>query len=386
MNNSENIETELIRDCNLVFGTTNLYTILDITEEQKRNLTEDGIKRAYRKLSLIFHPDKNVNKTDDEKETAALKFNCINEARKILLDATKADLYDLDGFLIDEETPEEDNSGDDDDNETAPMDSYQSQDINDEEMDYSSNESDVDSDDYKAFSPDYEIRQLIYGKTKLITFYLNDRSKCYHYYLSKDKRYYCSKRQKENHSCSAILLKRSNGEQYIQMKNDHACEPVDYYDDEIVTITNFEIYQKQIGKELFIFADEDRSHFYQYYYVKQKKCYVCAQCRKNGKDTKAIINPKTRELEAEAFHQCEPQSYIPKIDASKYLLDKSIKGKPLLVVFADRLKKTCFKFHWHKNKSFYICNEKTCSISAKILKSSNGEKFVQMYKEHKCHV
>uniref|UniRef100_A0A914QTL2 J domain-containing protein n=1 Tax=Panagrolaimus davidi TaxID=227884 RepID=A0A914QTL2_9BILA len=416
------MSSAISKRCLEAFQTDDLYTIIGITAEEKDDLTDAKLKKAYHKKSKEWHPDRHADKHPEERVVATGKFQVIADAYRILGNPRMKAIYDTEGLLDDDnfvdtndevnndqkETPEEDNSGDEAANEMAPMGSYQSEEendegieystyedsidgydsdvilpeneefISDEEMDYSSNESDVDS-------PDYEIRPLLNGKTKLITFYFNDRSKCYHYYLNGDNRYYCSKCHSEKHTCCAVLLKNANGEQYIQMKNDHVCEPIDYYDDEIVTTTNFEIYQKQTGKELFIFADDDRSHFYQYYHVKQKKCYVCDQCTKNGKNTQAILNPKTGELEAEAFHQCEPQSYIPKIDASQYLIDKSNRGKPQLVVFADRFKKNCFKFHWHKKYGYYICNKKPCSIIAKLLKSSNGEKFVQMYKEHKCH-
>uniref|UniRef100_A0A914QSM6 Uncharacterized protein n=1 Tax=Panagrolaimus davidi TaxID=227884 RepID=A0A914QSM6_9BILA len=168
------------------------------------------------------------------------------------------------------------------------------------------------------------------------------------------------------------------------MKNDHVCEPIEYYDDETVTVTNFEEYKSENGQELFIFNADDRSHFYKYYYLKSKKCYVCAQCQNNGgKMTQAILNPKTGELVAEAFHLCVPQPYIPKIKEPNFLIRETKFGNPQIIVFAGKSKKSCYKFKWHK-KSGYLCCNKKCSITGRILKPSKGKKFFQLYKQHKC--
>ena len=51
---------------------------------------KDEIKKAYRKLSMKYHPDKNPN--NDE---AANKFMEINEAHAILSDPNKRQQYDL---------------------------------------------------------------------------------------------------------------------------------------------------------------------------------------------------------------------------------------------------------------------------------------------------
>ena len=46
--------------------------------------TDDEIKKAYKKMAIKYHPDKNMSKTDTEKEDAEIKFKEITEAYEIL--------------------------------------------------------------------------------------------------------------------------------------------------------------------------------------------------------------------------------------------------------------------------------------------------------------
>lgn len=67
----------------------NYYEILEIEPEA----TEAQIKRAFRKLSLKYHPDKNPG--DEE---AAKQFVEISEAHDVLSNAEKKDIYDYEGY------------------------------------------------------------------------------------------------------------------------------------------------------------------------------------------------------------------------------------------------------------------------------------------------
>ncbi|KAL4224875.1 DnaJ subfamily C member 5B [Mactra antiquata] len=67
-----------------------LYQLLGIP----KGAPHDDIKRAYRKLALRFHPDKNQGN-----EEATEKFKEINHAHKVLTDNTKRGIYDRYGSL-----------------------------------------------------------------------------------------------------------------------------------------------------------------------------------------------------------------------------------------------------------------------------------------------
>lgn len=62
------------------------YQVLKIGE----NADADEIKKAYRKLAIIYHPDKNQN----NKEESEIKFKEITEAYEVLSNPSKRDLYD----------------------------------------------------------------------------------------------------------------------------------------------------------------------------------------------------------------------------------------------------------------------------------------------------
>jgi len=69
----------------------NPYKILGI--EKDSSISE--IKKAYKKLALKYHPDKNIH----DKEDAEKKFKQISEAYQILSDSDKKKLYDNSGTV-----------------------------------------------------------------------------------------------------------------------------------------------------------------------------------------------------------------------------------------------------------------------------------------------
>ncbi|KAM4731096.1 dnaJ homolog subfamily B member 2 isoform 2-T2 [Anableps anableps] len=65
------------------------YSVLGVP----RNASQDDIKKAYRKLALKWHPDKNP----DNKEEAERKFKELAEAYEVLSDKSRRDAYDIYG-------------------------------------------------------------------------------------------------------------------------------------------------------------------------------------------------------------------------------------------------------------------------------------------------
>ncbi|XP_015867336.2 uncharacterized protein LOC107404851 [Ziziphus jujuba] len=62
------------------------YSILKV----QKNATDDDLKKAYRKLAMKWHPDKNPN----NKKEAEAKFKQISEAYEVLSDPQKRQIYD----------------------------------------------------------------------------------------------------------------------------------------------------------------------------------------------------------------------------------------------------------------------------------------------------
>lgn len=62
------------------------YEILGVNKDA----SDDDIKKAYRKLAMKYHPDRNLT----DKKSAENKFKEINEAKEILLDKNKRKIYD----------------------------------------------------------------------------------------------------------------------------------------------------------------------------------------------------------------------------------------------------------------------------------------------------
>ncbi|PON35052.1 Terminal organelle assembly protein [Parasponia andersonii] len=66
------------------------YNILKVN----RNASEDDLKKAYKRLAMIWHPDKNPATKRPEAEA---KFKRISEAYDVLSDPLKRQIYDLYG-------------------------------------------------------------------------------------------------------------------------------------------------------------------------------------------------------------------------------------------------------------------------------------------------
>lgn len=67
---------------------THLYDLLEVTEKA----TSDELKKAFRRLSVKYHPDRNADKPDILQKYVELK-----HAYEILIDVSKRITYDLHG-------------------------------------------------------------------------------------------------------------------------------------------------------------------------------------------------------------------------------------------------------------------------------------------------
>ncbi len=71
------------------------YKILEVN----RNASQEEIQKAFRKLALKYHPDKQQGKSKEEVDSATKKFQEINEAYSVLSDPKKRQEYDTFGTV-----------------------------------------------------------------------------------------------------------------------------------------------------------------------------------------------------------------------------------------------------------------------------------------------
>lgn len=80
----------------------NYYDILGITADEKRLPEEEFekvLKKKYKAMALQYHPDKQVGKSDEEKQKAEETFKEVNEAYSVLSDRNKKMEYDMYGTV-----------------------------------------------------------------------------------------------------------------------------------------------------------------------------------------------------------------------------------------------------------------------------------------------
>nr|XP_053632479.1 uncharacterized protein LOC128688606 [Cherax quadricarinatus] len=66
------------------------YKILGV----QKTASDDEIKKSYRKMALVHHPDRHANASDKDKHEHEIKFKEIGEAYSVLTDAKKRAMYD----------------------------------------------------------------------------------------------------------------------------------------------------------------------------------------------------------------------------------------------------------------------------------------------------
>ena len=87
----------LIEEVETFFNTKDLYDVLNI----QKGVTEDQIKKAYRKASLKIHPDR----VDESlKEEATKRFQVLARVHYVLSDPERRKLYDDHGIIANEDS------------------------------------------------------------------------------------------------------------------------------------------------------------------------------------------------------------------------------------------------------------------------------------------
>lgn len=76
-------------------NSDNLYDVLQVP----RNATPEEVKKAFRKLAIVHHPDKCTSDDPQKKDESEALFKKINEAYSILSDPQKRDMYDRFGTV-----------------------------------------------------------------------------------------------------------------------------------------------------------------------------------------------------------------------------------------------------------------------------------------------
>ncbi|DBA97435.1 hypothetical protein WJX77_005859 [Trebouxia sp. C0004] len=66
-----------------------LYKVLGVS----RSASQDEVKKAFRKLALECHPDRNTSGSKASADQAEQRFRAVSEAYEVLGDANKRDLY-----------------------------------------------------------------------------------------------------------------------------------------------------------------------------------------------------------------------------------------------------------------------------------------------------
>ncbi|XP_037286844.2 dnaJ homolog subfamily C member 9 [Rhipicephalus microplus] len=82
----------LLSDCEELFGTSDLYKLFGVPPDA----SESDVKKAYRRLSLLVHPDR---ADEAQKEAATRKFQVLSKAHLVLADADRRAAYDDTGCV-----------------------------------------------------------------------------------------------------------------------------------------------------------------------------------------------------------------------------------------------------------------------------------------------
>ena len=76
------------------------YSVLGVENDKDKPLTSKELSKAYRKLALLYHPDKQTKKnlSEAERKSVQARFESITQANEVLQDAGKRATFDAKYF------------------------------------------------------------------------------------------------------------------------------------------------------------------------------------------------------------------------------------------------------------------------------------------------
>ncbi|VDD90202.1 unnamed protein product [Enterobius vermicularis] len=89
--------SSFVEDAKRLFGTSNLYQILQLNSKPVDKYNSKQIKRAYLEQSLKYHPDRAA---EEEKERRTEQFQILSRAYAVLIDDEKRKVYDETGIIL----------------------------------------------------------------------------------------------------------------------------------------------------------------------------------------------------------------------------------------------------------------------------------------------
>uniref|UniRef100_A0A914PM74 Uncharacterized protein n=1 Tax=Panagrolaimus davidi TaxID=227884 RepID=A0A914PM74_9BILA len=270
------------------------------------------------------------------------------------------------------------------------------------------------------------------GSISLAIFHEDDSSLCYKfYYSSAMKCFRCFECEKKKSRVSAKIHVNEDGIEYITVKQKkHLCSPIKVSaiykqpgvkilkesglnlkqtinkkkkvdESKILRLPNYELQKNKAGVpngKLIIFATNDKSQCYSYYFSNCSKYYFCSKCKNKNISVTAKLHKDDETGEqyitlGSREHLCEPIKYEPEnenIDSSNFMIVNKNDGTKLtkLLLFTSAEKTLYYEYTFQEKLNLFLCmpcNSKSKRCSAKLFEDKNGKEYIKLLKNnHIC--